>query len=1209
MPKGEGTDSGVLRSIGEIALNALQQPRQETRMTLLPEDSPAPPRALRANEEYIRVRLMAAHLPYTRKFLTSYQPLVYAGVGLGETADETAEFAKVVSSGRSAEGLSGPDRATLSEVTLLEASPYIGSLSLAVGLLSVRSSERARKVLERIADLSTTAAAPLMGEAAKAVGALARSVDLLTLDGSFVEVGLMTNAPSPMTGLYALYADRGREDEDTKFGFRNGRLINAATARPLRRPYIVISVEGVDRRSDAARIPRVKKAMDRVLDVIDGGGYTEDAVRELMKHYAGAVAMCPDLLPVDRDHLIEAANKTFSQFRKARAQFETDQKLESAAGAEGAAAIRKPARPKIEDVVADALNARFGGAVSAVSTTTRQDNLPAAAKQLQKAVRDGDLAGLGVHTRACLEAIRSDRPPLDPGLVRDVFLNLRRVRRFSDMKQIAQALDAADVKRPVYMRLHAQALIELGEAAAAEALLNQAEVLARKGGDDTERAEVFGLLGRIQKDRFVALKDGKDKRARQDALDRAIEFYRRGERISNNPSDFYHAVNWMALAYAGRKAGMKVPQAGKINRIARRILSYVDQRYPNTQSWDAANAAEASLAIGDYAGAEKWLDRYVGTAHGDGFALNSTLRQITALWGVGLDHKQGSLVQPLQLAALGADNGATRLAPAQARDLLSKPPGKDRMEALFAGEAGMAVQRAYRALGLARFVGKVLHGEDTPLGTGFLVKARDLLPGGAEADEAKKSLLHANGIDGDWLFLTNAHVVSPLGEGISIPPEEVVVDFQMVDGPRRFRAKRLVWSSPVAVHDCTVLQLESYPAFADGASPVLAAHLPQCVADDAEPEAKKARPRVLVLGHPAGRELEITFDNNLLIDHNGPQPGQEYTSAPVKVHYRAPTEGGSSGSPVFNARTLELLAIHHMGSVSPLKPAITPVGYQANEGLSLRAIMHAFEAHLRNGSGKVQAASETASQGAVLAPATEPDFEQLRGYAEWAAGPAYEGLLEASSRRLPDICANFIAGFEISSPAYYRKALQAPIWPGGASGLTIGVGYDLRHATAESFRKTWNGHLAQEVLDRLAVYCEMAEQDETKRKLAVDALHDIVVPLDAALAVYRDIMMPKYTLWTERCFENTSELHDISMGALVSVVFNRGDDLGPSDKRKEMRNIATLMKARDFAAIPAEIRAMKRLWEGKPKLRGLLVRRDKEAAFFEEGLKQGIGVA
>ena len=135
MSKGGGAGGEILRSIGEIALNALQSPRQETRMTLLQGEAMPPPRSLRANEEYVRVRLMAAHLPYTRKLLTTYEPLVYAGVALGETAQENAEFAKAVSSGHSTEGLRGADRATLSEVTLMEPSPFLGSLSLAVGLI------------------------------------------------------------------------------------------------------------------------------------------------------------------------------------------------------------------------------------------------------------------------------------------------------------------------------------------------------------------------------------------------------------------------------------------------------------------------------------------------------------------------------------------------------------------------------------------------------------------------------------------------------------------------------------------------------------------------------------------------------------------------------------------------------------------------------------------------------------------------------------------------------------------------------------------------------------------------------------------------------------------------------------------------------------------------------------------------------------------
>lgn len=1197
MSKGGGAGGEILRSIGEIALNALQSPRQETRMTLLQGEAMPPPRSLRANEEYVRVRLMAAHLPYTRKLLTTYEPLVYAGVALGETAQENAEFAKAVSSGHSTEGLRGADRATLSEVTLMEPSPYLGSLSLAVGLISVRSSERARKLMERVRELSEKAAAPLIGDAAKAVGALANTLELLTLDGSYVEVGLMTSKPSLTTGYYALYADRGRKDEDVKFDFREGRLVDAATGKNVSRPYIVLSIEGVDRRPDAAKIPRIRKAMERVLAVIDGGGYTEEAVRGVMREYADAVTFCPDLLPVDRDYLIDAATRRFADFRRTRQLFESTRGLESAAGQ------TRPAIPTVEDVVADALEQRFGPHNSAVQTAARQNKLAGAVRRLQASVREGDFAALGDQVRECLDAIRSDAPPIDPGLIKEVLLCLRRVRRYDDMKAVVQACDRADLKRPLFMRLHAQALIELGDAAAAEPMLKQAEDLARRMKDDTERGEIFGLLGRIQKDRFVALAHGRDKRARQNALTQAINFYREGERISNIDSDFYHAVNWMALAHAGRAAGLRVGDAGKITRIARRILDYVDSRYPNTQPWDAANAAEASLALGHHAEAEKWLDRYVMVAHGDSFALNSTLRQVTTLWGIGPDHKHAAIVQALQLAALGTTNAATRVNPTAARQLMNRPLPPQRLEALFSGEAGMAVERAYKALGLSRFVGKVLYGQETALGTGFLVRASDLLPGGPDADAAKSAVLKKAGVEGKWLFLTNAHVISTTGEANAIPPEEALVEFQMADPARKYRVKRLLWSSPINEHDCTVLELSEYPAFADDAAPALAANLPRRAADGADTETKSARARVLVLGHPQGRKLEITFDNNLLIDHDGPDPGGAFSAKPVRVHYRAPTEGGSSGSPVFNAQTLELLAIHHMGNVPPLRPGISPEGYQANQGKSLRAIAYAFEAFLKGGGARSAPAAAPASA-PQPASSSEASFESLHGYADFERGPALETMSQRSTRRLAPVCADFIASFEISSPAFYRKRLQAPCWPGGASGLTIGVGYDLRHASADEFQADWKDHIPAEVVDRLLPFCLLAEDDPEKRKAAVKSLSDIVIPIEAAMKVYNEVMIPIQTFRTERCFENTAELNDLCMGALVSLVFNRGPGLGAADSRREMRSIAAHMKARDFAKVPAEIRAMKRIWEGQEKLRGLCTRRDREAALFEDGLKQ-----
>lgn len=66
---------------------------------------------------------------------------------------------------------------------------------------------------------------------------------------------------------------------------------------------------------------------------------------------------------------------------------------------------------------------------------------------------------------------------------------------------------------------------------------------------------------------------------------------------------------------------------------------------------------------------------------------------------------------------------------------------------------------------------------------------------------------------------------------------------------------------------------------------------------------------------------------------------------------------------------------------------------------------------------------------------------------------------------------------------------------------------------------------------------------------------------------------------------------------------NRGTSMTDSTanpgNRREMRDIRDAMAAGHLAAVPAALRAMKRLW---PPDSGLVARREREARMFEEGL-------
>ena len=151
MANAKGSGGDVVGKLGDLAVGALHRPRRETLMTLLPEAADSRP--LKTGEEYVRVRMLAARLPDAGNLFSSKMPLVYAGVGLGEISSDPAGFAKAISSAFSPDGLKGSNRETLGEVVLFNASPYAGQLNLALGLLSVRNSSRAKEILKKDAAL------------------------------------------------------------------------------------------------------------------------------------------------------------------------------------------------------------------------------------------------------------------------------------------------------------------------------------------------------------------------------------------------------------------------------------------------------------------------------------------------------------------------------------------------------------------------------------------------------------------------------------------------------------------------------------------------------------------------------------------------------------------------------------------------------------------------------------------------------------------------------------------------------------------------------------------------------------------------------------------------------------------------------------------------------------------------------------------------
>jgi hypothetical protein len=191
---------------------------------------------------------------------------------------------------------------------------------------------------------------------------------------------------------------------------------------------------------------------------------------------------------------------------------------------------------------------------------------------------------------------------------------------------------------------------------------------------------------------------------------------------------------------------------------------------------------------------------------------------------------------------------------------------------------------------------------------------------------------------------------------------------------------------------------------------------------------------------------------------------------------------------------------------------------------------------------------------------------------------------------------------EVSSRATYEKKYRKPEWPGASSGATVGIGYDLGQTGKDTIRADWLGRVSQSMLN--AMLSASGATGAAGKTMTAKVRNQIDIPWDVALAVHEECVIPRWEARVAKALPNTDRLSADCFGALLSLTFNRGPSFSNSGERyREMRNIKAHMASGNFVAIPNEFRAMKRLW---PNLKGLLRRRDREAALFQRGLSAPI---
>ncbi|RZK21303.1 MAG: DUF4071 domain-containing protein [Pedobacter sp.] len=558
--------------------------------------------------------------------------------------------------------------------------------------------------------------------------------------------------------------------------------------------------------------------------------------------------------------------------------------------------------------------------------------------QIKKALKTYDLKALDQICNDLVKVLYQTDDVFDIADLEKIIQELRDNRLFALLQHVGNALIQTERSSNKIKSQYAQALIDQNNLISAISILKDLELETEDyaiGNNQSVNLECKGLLGRIYKQVYVNA-DNPNKLQNQNFLRTAIQYYYDGYLVNPNENT-YHAINVVSLLSRAKADGLNFTDFPDEKLLAENILSIIEELYDNqnADAWDFSTAAEACIALNKHQDALEWMSGYVRMPYITSFQLGSTIRQLEQVWRLTLDSESGLLLFPLLRSKFVEKEGGSMIIDAanlmnqknEAKNILQKyklikkgtqsSRSKIHLEKVF-GEDSFKTYKWY-AKGSDRCLAVARLGRDSSkgFGTGFLLKGK---------------ALHES-LGEELVLLTNAHVISHDPAEKALRPDEAVIIFEALDRDKEFKPYEIIWSSPSTALDVSILRfskpeqqrltkltrkVEIYP---------VSQYLP-VIDPDSDSQ------RIYIIGHPFGGTLQLSFQDNILLDHEDP-----------KIHYRTPTEGGSSGSPVFNQQW-DLIGLHHAGSAEMRCLNNKPGEYEANEGIWIESIKRAFSQFL-----------------------------------------------------------------------------------------------------------------------------------------------------------------------------------------------------------------------------------------------------------------------
>ena len=524
-------------------------------------------------------------------------------------------------------------------------------------------------------------------------------------------------------------------------------------------------------------------------------------------------------------------------------------------------------------------------------------------------------------------------------------------------------------------RLYAQALIDQGQVHAAIMLLEgQTAALEQKikdgkaePADRAEYKEMCGLLGRSNKQIYIdnvrsISAPTSVRESFKPYLRKAVENYKKIYELGDPGVEHWHGVNLAALLrVAGQDKHHDI--VALFPKSAGQVATDIINKQKATADagddvWTIASVAEAYLIAGDQKSAAEYIRRYVEKPI-DNFAIMATSRQFEEVLRISEgDHGTAEILAILKAKQVSSPearfilNGDTLHKQAavanspeykQLHEDITKNLTGAHLETMTAGGSFLTLELLSNVVQCAQAIAAMNDPQGKTWGTGFLVRGESIKAGWGN----------------DIYLVTNAHVLScPTWKGEHTPnsplrPEIARLVLQATSGRAPLTLEKTAsFQSRPGVFDATIIKvvgdttnlktLEFFPPNE------------KVVAEDPDNPRMSSPNTVSVIGCPLGGPLSLSIvgtlegANGILIDI-GPR-GDKWED-PIYLHYRAPTQPGNSGSPVFCTKTWKVVGLHHEGFDEfhgrPRLAGRTGKNF-GNEGISIQSIRRAVERDGRN---------------------------------------------------------------------------------------------------------------------------------------------------------------------------------------------------------------------------------------------------------------------